>query len=142
MPALNLDVALVHATRADASGVCEIESPDHYMDDWFVRAAKHSIVSVDEMVERDYFQDAAVARRVFWERNCTQSVVLQPGGAHPTSNDPLYGFDAPHFKRYAECVGDAGFAAWADAYLGKDEAAYQQSVGGLDAIRALPLPVY
>ena len=142
MPALNLDVALVHATRADTSGVCEIASPDHYMDDWFVRAAKHSIVSVDELVERDYFNDAEVARRVYWERNCTQSVVLQPGGAHPSSSDPLYGFDPSHFKKYAELIGEAGYSGWADAYLGQDEAAYQRSVGGLDSIRALPLPVY
>ena len=142
MPALNLDVALVHATRADTSGVCEIASPDHYMDDWFVRAAKHSIVSVDELVERDYFHSAEVARRVYWERNCTQSVVLQPGGAHPSSSDPLYGFDPSHFKKYAELIGEAGYSGWADAYLGQDEATYQRSVGGLDSIRALPLPVY
>jgi len=142
MPALNLDVALVQATRADASGVCEIASPDHYMDDWFVRAATHSIVSIDEVVESEYFQNPDVARRVFWERNCIQSVVLQPGGAHPTSSDPLYGFDVPHFKRYAELINEGGFAAWADAFLGSDEVAYQQSVGGLDAIKALPLPVY
>ena len=57
MPALNLDVALIHATRADERGVCEIASPDHYMDDWFVRAAQHSIVSVDEIVERSHFSD-------------------------------------------------------------------------------------
>ena len=142
MPALKLDVALVHATRADVSGTCEIASPDHYMDDWFVRAAKHSIVSADELMERDYFYDPAVARSVFWERNCTQSVVLQPGGAHPTSSDPLYGFDAAHFKEYASLIGDAGFKGWADAYLGADEAEYQQLVGGLDSIRALTLPVY
>lgn len=142
MPALNLDVALVHATRADTAGVCEIASPDHYMDDWFVRAAKHSIVCVDELVERDYFHDTDVARRVFWERNCTGSVVLQPGGAHPTSSDPLYGFDMPHFKRYAELVGDAGFDAWAEAFLGADEVAYQKAVGGLDGIKALPIAVY
>lgn len=142
MPALNLDVALVHATRADASGVCEIASPDHYMDDWFVRAAAHSIVSVDEVVESDYFQNPEVARKVFWERNCTQFVVHQPGGAHPSSSDPLYGFDVAHFKRYAELIGEGGYEAWAGAFLGSDEFAYQQSVGGLDAIQSLPLPVY
>ena len=50
MPALNLDAALIHATRADERGVCEIASPDHYMDDWFARASKTTIVSADEIV--------------------------------------------------------------------------------------------
>ena len=60
-----------------------IESPDHYMDDWFARAAKHTIVSVDEVVETSHFADPTVARRVFWERNCTQAVVHQPGELTP-----------------------------------------------------------
>lgn len=142
MPALPLDVSLIHATRGDRRGVCEIESPDHYMDDLFARAAQHTIVSVDELVDADHFHDPAVARRVFWERNCTQAVVHQPGGAHPSSCDPLYGFDTAHFKQYGELLAEGGFTAWADAFLGENETAYQESVGGADAIRALPLPVY
>ena len=142
MPALSLDVALVHATRADRSGVCEIASPDHYMDDWFIRAAKHRVVSVDELVTREHFADPDVARRVYWERNCVQSVVHQPGGAHPSSNDPLYGFDVAHVKAYAQHISEGGYDAWAEQFLGADEAAYQQAVGGLDAIQSLPLPAY
>ena len=142
MPALPLDVALVHATRADRSGVCEIASPDHYMDDWFIRAAKHRVVSVDELVTREHFADPDVARRVYWERNCVQSVVHQPGGAHPSSNDPLYGFDVAHFKAYVQHISEGGYDAWAEQFLGADEAAYQQAVGGLDAIQSLPLPAY
>ena len=142
MPALPLDVALVHATRADDSGVCEISSPDHYMDDWFVRAANHSIVSVDEIVDKQYFANPEVARRVYWERNCTQAVVHQPGGAHPTSSDPLYGFDVRHFKHYGELIAEGGYASWADRYLGVNEFSYQDAVGGLEAIQSLALPVY
>lgn len=142
MPALKPDVALIHATRADRRGVCEIESPDHYMDDWFARAAKHTIVSVDEVVETSHFSDPAVARRVFWERNCTQAVVHQPGGAHPSSSDPLYGFDVAHFKKYGELIAEGGYLAWAEAFLGNSEEDYQLAVGGLDAIQALPRPVY
>lgn len=142
MPALKPDVALIHATRADRRGVCEIESPDHYMDDWFARAAKHAIVSVDEVVETSHFADPAVARRVFWERNCTQAVVHQPGGAHPSSSDPLYGFDVAHFKKYGELIAEGGYPAWAEAFLGESEEDYQSAVGGLDAIQALPRPVY
>ena len=142
MPALKPDVALVHATRADVRGVCEIASPDHYMDDLFARAAKHTIVSVDEMVPSEHFHNPEVARRVFWERNCTQAVVHAPGGAHPSSSDPLYGFDVKHFKQYGELLATGGYTAWVEAFLGDSESSYQSAVGGLDAIQSLPLPVY
>ncbi len=142
MPALKLDVAMIHATRADQRGVCEIAGPDHYMDDMFARASKHTIVSVDEMVDSDYFHDANVARRVYWERNLTQAVVHIPGGAHPSSSDPLYGFDVGHYKQYGQMIGEGGYQQWRDAFLGADEPAYQSAVGSLEAIQQLPIPVY
>lgn len=142
MPALNLDVAMLHATRADERGVCEIASPDHYMDDWFARAAATTIVSADEMVDSEYFHSPDVARRVYWERNVTSKVVHIPGGAHPSSSDPLYGFDVGHYKAYAGLISESGYTAWANAFLGESEADYQREVGGIDAIKALPLPAY
>lgn len=143
MPALKLDVSLIHVDRADARGVCQIKGPDHYMDDWFARAAKNTIVSCDELVETDFFQQGDEARSVFWERSQTSVVVPVAGGAHPTSCNPLYGFDMAHFKEYNASAKDGGFAAYFDKYIaGKTEAEYQQAVGGLEAIQKLPLPVY
>ena len=142
MPALNLDVALIHATKADERGLCEIASPDHYMDDWFARASDTTIVSVDEMVSTDYFHDPDVARRVYWYRNHTSKVVHMPGGAHPSSSDPLYGFDIQHYKEYGALIAEGGFDAWSEAFLGDSEADYQAAVCGLDTIQSLPLPVY
>ena len=142
MPALKPDVALLHVTAADRRGVCEIASPDHYMDDWFARAADHTIVSADNIVDSGHYANPEVARRVYWERNCTQAVVHIPGGAHPSSNDPLYGFDVAHYKKYGELMADGGYEAWAAAFLGATENDYQSSVGGLEAIQALPKPVY
>lgn len=143
MPALKLDVSLIHVDRADERGVCQIKGPDHYMDDWFARAANNTIVSCDELVDTDYFHQADEARYVFWERAQTQSVVHIPGGAHPSSCNPLYGFDVPHFKEYAASAKEGGFAAYAEKYIsGKTEQEYQEAVGGLDAIKQIPLPVY
>lgn len=142
MPALNLDVSLLHATRGDARGVCEIASPDHYMDDWFARAANKTVVSVDELVPSDYFHNADVARRVYWERNLTSHIVHIPGGAHPSSSDPLYGYDMKHYKEYAAALAEGGYDGWSEAYLGDSESSYQRNVGGLEGIQTLPLPVY
>lgn len=143
MPALKLDASLIHVDRADQRGVCQIKGPDHYMDDWFARAADKTYVSCDEIVDSSYFADEAEARFVFWERSMTTGVVHIPGGAHPSSCTPLYGFDVPHFKEYNASAKEGGFAAYADKYInGVSEEQYQQLVGGLDAIQKLPLPVY
>ena len=143
MPALKLDVSLIHVDRADARGVCQISGPDHYMDDWYARAADKTFVSCDELVDSAYFHDPAQARMVHWERAATTGVVHIPGGAHPSSCSPLYGFDVPHFKAYAASAREeAGFAGYLEQFLGADEQEYQHKVGGLDAIRAIELPTY
>jgi glutaconate CoA-transferase subunit A len=143
MPALELDAALLHVERADARGVCQISGPDHYMDDLFARAAKQCFVSCDEVVESSFFADPARAREVFWERSETTGVVHIPGGAHPSSCNPLYGFDVAHCKAYAASAGEEnGWQGYMQKFVGASEAHYQQQIGGLDAIRALPLPIY
>ena len=48
-----------------------------------------------------------VARRVYWERNVTSQVVHLAGGAHPSSSDPLYGFDVSHYKTYGGLIAAA-----------------------------------
>ena len=143
MPALNLDASLIHADRADVRGVCQISGPDFYMDDWFARAADKTFVSCDELVNSEFFHDPGQARMVHWERAATSGVVHIPGGAHPSSCSPLYGFDVPHFKAYtASAKEEGGFQAYLDKFLGGSEQEYEQQVGGLDAIRDIELPTY
>ena len=143
MPALQLDVSLIHADKADVRGVCQIAGPDHYMDDMYARAASKTYVSCDELVDSDYFNDPAIARQVFWERSATTGVVHIPGGAHPSSCSPSYGFDVAHFKTYTSSAKEAGgFQAYCDQFLGESEGQYQQNVGGVSAIRSLELPTY
>jgi len=143
MPALQLDVSLLHADRADVRGVCQIAGPDHYMDDWFARAAAKTYVSCDELVDSSYFHDPAQARLVHWERSATTGVIPIPGGAHPTSCSPLYGFDVPHFKAYAASAKEeSGIQGYFEKFLGASEEEYQKNVGGLAAIRAIELPTY
>ncbi|RJG10865.1 CoA transferase subunit A [Pseudomonas cavernicola] len=144
MPALKLDAALVHVDRADQRGVCQISGPDHYMDDLFVRAAERAYVSCDELVDSSYFHsNPEQARQVFWERNQTSAVVHVPGGAHPSSCAPLYGFDIAHFKAYnASAQEPGGWQAYVEQYLNGTEEQYREKVGGLAAIRKLPLPVF
>ncbi len=143
MPALPLDAALIHVDRADVRGVCQIKGPDHYMDDVMVRAAAKAYVSCDELVDTSFFASPEEARHVYWERSETTGVVHVPGGAHPSSCNPLYGFDVAHFKEYQASAGvENGWEQYMSRFVGDSEAHYQQAVGGLDAILKLPLPTY
>lgn len=143
MPALALDVALLHADRADVRGVCQIKGPDLYMDDQFARAAKQTFVSCDEIVDSTFFAQGDEARYVFWERSQTTGVVHAPCGAHPSSCAPLYGFDLKHFKEYAASAREAtGWQQYFERYIACGEQEYLQRVGGEAAIRTLALPVF
>lgn len=144
MPAIKLDAALLHVDRADKRGVCQIKGPDLYMDDVFARASELTFVSCDELVDTHYFAQGEEARYVFWERNQTTGVVHIPGGAHPSSCAPLYGFDTKHFKEYTSSIKEenGGWKKYFDTYVACSENEYQQKVGGIDAIRKLPLPVF
>ena len=143
MPALRLDAALLHVDRADVRGVCPVKGPDLYMDDLFARAAKKTFVSCDELVDSSFFEQGDEARYVFWERAETSGVVHLPGGAHPSSCAPLYGFDVKHFKEYAASAKEeGGWEAYVERYVNCSEAEYLDRVGGAEAIRKLPLPVF
>ena len=143
MPALPLDVALLHVDRADARGVCQITGPDLYMDDLFARAAKKTFVTCDELVDSSFFENGEQVRHVFWERSQTTGVVHLPGGAHPSSCAPLYGFDVKHFKEYAASAKETGgWQQYFERYVACGEQEYVKRVGGQEAIRRLPLPVF
>jgi glutaconate CoA-transferase subunit A len=142
MPALPLDVALLHVDRADARGVCQITGPDLYMDDLFARASRKAFVSCDELVDSSFFERGDEARYVFWERSQTAGVVHLPCGAHPSSCAPLYGFDVKHFKEYAASAKEGGWQQYFDRYVACSEQEYLQRVGGESAVRELPMPVF
>jgi glutaconate CoA-transferase subunit A len=143
MPALPLDVALLHVDRSDARGVCQVKGPDLYMDDLFARASQKTFVTCEELVDSSYFEHGDEARYVFWERSETAGVVHMPYGAHPSSCAPLYGFDVKHFKEYAASAKEeGGWQQYYEHYIACGEQEYLQRVGGEEAVRKLPLPVF
>lgn len=143
MPALNLDVALLHMHASDVIGNTRMYGPDVYFDDLFARAAKRCYVSCETLHERMDKAAPETAKDSPFARNFVTGVVHAPGGAHPTICAPNYGWDMDFFKRYAKAAKDeAGWSAHVDAFVGESEDAYQASVGGLDAISSLSVPVF
>jgi glutaconate CoA-transferase subunit A len=143
MPALKLDAAILHVNRCDWRGNVQLLGPDAYFDEWFAKAAAKAYVSAEQVVERmeDHYPDDAKAN--LFERCFVHGVAEAPGGAHPTSMPPVYGWDMAFFKQYAAAAGaEGGWSAWHEAMTGKDEADYMHKVGGIEAIAALPLPIF
>jgi glutaconate CoA-transferase subunit A len=101
MPAIRLDVAFVHANRADARGNAQYLGNDWYFDDWFCMAADKAFVSAEKVVDTDDFWKEGDPQTVKIPRLHTTGVIEAPGGARFTSNPPDYQRDEELQKQYA-----------------------------------------
>jgi glutaconate CoA-transferase subunit A len=129
VPALALDAALVHASRADAHGNAQFLGPDPYFDDLFCMAAERAYVSCERVVATRELTDAAPVQTLRIQRWMVAGVIEAPRGAHFTSCEPDYGRDEEFQREYAGAAADA--AAWdafCASYLDQDEDAYQAAV--------------
>lgn len=143
MPALNLDVALIHAHRSDQKGNILTLSPDPFFDELFARAAPKCFASVEKVVTTAELDMEANARFALVERARITGVVEAPFGAHPTSAAPDYHLDLKSLKTYVDSA--ASPEAWADyrsAHIDVSDADYLAAAGGAEAIAALSRPVY
>jgi len=143
MPALNLDVALIHAQRSDEKGNLLVTSVDPFFDELFTRAAPKVFASVDKVVSTAELDIENNARFVLVERARITGVVEAPFGAHPTSAAPEYQLDLKHLKTYVEsAAAPEAWDAYRQTYIDAGEDAYLAAVGGAEAINVLPKPIY
>jgi glutaconate CoA-transferase subunit A len=106
MPALPLDVALLHANRADARGNAQYLGPDWYFDDLFAMAAERTFVSCEEVVDADGFARNGAPESIRISRLWTDGVVEAPFGAHFTHCVPDYPRDEALQREYAATAKD------------------------------------
>jgi glutaconate CoA-transferase, subunit A len=111
MPALPLDVALLHANRADRRGNAQYLGPDWYFDDVFAMAARRTFVSCERVVEPGAMLAEGSEQTIKVSRLWTDGVVEAPFGAHFTHCVPDYPRDEAVQRDYAASAADA--AAWA-----------------------------
>lgn len=140
MPALTLDVALLHVNDADRWGNTLITGRDAYFDHLYARAAKACFVSCERLQDK-FALNAQEAKANLFERYLVSGVVHAPGGAHPTLNNPDYGWDLPHLQAYAALAGEAGgWDAYRARYIDGGEDAYQRECALPARLQALPHP--
>ncbi|HSI27256.1 MAG TPA: CoA-transferase [Aeromicrobium sp.] len=129
VPALTLDVALVHLNRADQHGNATYLGPDPYFDDLFVQAASKAYLSCEQIVDTAGLTVDTPVQRLLINRMMVDGVVETPNGAHFTTCAPDYERDEAFQKAYASAAADDGaWAAFEERFLNGDEAAYQAAV--------------
>jgi glutaconate CoA-transferase subunit A len=101
MPALPLDVALIHANRADARGNGQYLGADWFFDDLFCMAAEKRFMSCERIVDTADLLKEGSEQTLKINRMMTDGVIEAPGGARFTSCAPDYARDEELQKEYA-----------------------------------------
>jgi glutaconate CoA-transferase subunit A len=118
--ALNLDVAVVQAERADAEGNTEIALPLDYIydvDALLARSANTVIVCVEEIGEVDPNRVQLLGREV-------DAVVRTPRGAAPGGLLPAYDIDRLHItETYLPLASEDRFDEYLDRFVYAEEVA-------------------
>lgn len=127
MPAVHLDVALLHANRADERGDAQYLGPDWYFDDLFSMAADRTFVSCERVIAPEEFLDEGPLESIRVSRIFTAGVVEAPLGAHFTHCVPDYQRDEQLQKEYAATAKDPdAWAAFRAKYIDVPESDYRK----------------
>ena len=137
--ALVPDVALIHCHRADRDGNVQYEPSALWPDIGIMpKAARRVIVTTEQIVDSDVLR--ANPDRTILPGFIVDAVVEVPWGAHPTSFNPLYGYDSTlHLAWVAAARSEEGTEEFLDRYVHgpADHDAYLAAVGGAERMAAL-----
>jgi glutaconate CoA-transferase subunit A len=130
VPALDLDVALVHLNRADQHGNATYLGPDPYFDDLFAMAARRAYLSVEQVIDTAGLTVDTPVQRLLLSRMHVDGVVEAPNGAHFTTCTPDYERDEKFQRAYVAAASgtDEEWQAFHARFLAGDEDAYQAAV--------------
>jgi acyl CoA:acetate/3-ketoacid CoA transferase alpha subunit len=129
IPALILDVGLIHVHRADRHGNCQVDGISGFAVE-MARACKRLIISTEEIVSTDEIR--RYPERTVIPYYLVDAVVHAPFGSHPGEMAYVYCRDEPEIKAWIEANQTAEGAA---AYLKEwvynvpDHGAYLEKVG-------------
>jgi len=115
LPALILDVAIIHVHRADKYGNSQIEGITGFGAE-MARACKRLIISTEEIVETDEIRK--YPDRTIIPYYLVDAVVHAPFGSHPGEMAYVYGRDEPVIKEWVESSRTPeGAKAYLDKYI-------------------------
>jgi len=104
LPALILDVGLIHVHRADKYGNCQIDGISGFAPE-MARASKRLIISTEKIIDTDEIRKAP--DRTIIPYYLVDAVVEAPFGSHPGEMSGQYVRDEEHIRNYAEMSKNA-----------------------------------
>jgi len=115
VPAIHLDVALLHAQQADELGNVQYFGAP-FFDVLMAQTAKKVIVSVDRIVSTEIIRKTNHLTKL--PSALVHAVVEAPFGAHPTSSAGLYDADEKHLAGYVKMSASPdSFAQYLEDYV-------------------------
>lgn len=99
LPALIVDVALIHVHRADKFGNAQIDGISGFAFE-LARAAKRLIISTEEIIPNDEIR--RVPERTIIPYYLVDAVVLASFGSHPGEMARMYERDEPNIREWVE----------------------------------------
>ena len=129
LPALILDVAIIHVHRADKHGNCQIEGISGFALE-MSRACKRLIISTEEIIPTDEIRKYPDQTMIPYY--LVDAVVHAPFGSHPGEMAYVYGRDEPGIKEWVETSKtDEGAREYLDKFIYnlKDHNEYLELIG-------------
>ena len=131
VPAIEPDVALIHAQYGDARGNLVIQGPP-VADLLFAKASRMVLATIEEIVPTSRLGELGGVHIPYFYVTAVSEV---PMGAHPTACYPFYAYDRPHTALYYEAARK-GAGVFCAEYLNifvhgaPDHADYLARIGG------------
>ncbi|HYA81224.1 MAG TPA: CoA-transferase [Methylocystis sp.] len=131
VPALEPDVALIHAQYGDAKGNLLIQGPP-VADILFAKASKLVLATIEEIVDTQRLRELSGVSVPYFYVSAVCETKL---GAHPTSCYPFYAYDRPHTALYHKAArksAEAFAADYLDVFVhgAATQGAYLEAIGG------------
>jgi glutaconate CoA-transferase subunit A len=127
VPALTMDVALVHMDIADTRGNGRYLGTDPYLDDLFAKAASRTFLSAERLVPPGEL--GGPPQTLLVSRMHVAGVTETPGGAHFTGAGERGERDESFQRHYAKSAADPdAWHAFENRFLTGDEAEYAEQV--------------
>ena len=130
LPALSLDVGLIHVHRCDEFGNAQIDGISGFAEE-MARASKRLIISTEEIVPHEEINE--YPERTSIPYYIVDAVVHAPGGALPGEMPYVYWRDEEHMNLYFEHAKEAeGVKRYIEDWVEgtKDQAEFVEKIGG------------
>src|ERR1035441_10095843 len=115
LPACRPDVAIIHVTRADDQGNCQIDGTT-FADEFIAKSADHVVLITEQLISNADIRRNPKATVVPAFR--VDAVVHCPWGAYPTAVPSCYDYDYDALKAYQKATSSPeSFQAYLDRFV-------------------------